>query len=178
MTGCTSCSSDNPNNCIGCIPGYFSSLDNTYNPVSNRCIPCLSNCKTCTSSTTCSKCLKGYKLTSDKLRCVSKCSSICNTCVENKYNQCLTCFAGYVYDAALKTCNVDMTCNTTGTCFACPLNMVLVNSYCIGCVLSDSHCDNCLATNVSACSSCIAGYYLDASGSCAACNSACSVCVS
>jgi hypothetical protein len=129
----------------------------------------MNNCQDCDNFTICSKCAKNYVLSSDSTKCVSKCSDICYTCIDNQPNKCLSCLGGYSYDIAKQTCTVDISCNSTATCIACPLNNVLVNGNCLTCNVADTNCDNCLASSPTTCSSCASGYYLSSNLNCTVC---------
>lgn len=149
------------------MDGYYPSLDSTKTPPSNTCLACLENCISCVDGTTCALCAKGYKITADKMACAANCDSSCYTCVQNQPLNCLSCYSGYDYDATSQKCIVNIaSCNGTGSCPGCPIGYVLGNGYCLTCNVADSNCVNCLASNITACSSCAGGYFLRSTGVC------------
>lgn len=90
-TGCTSCSASDLSNCTSCNEGFFGVL-NSDNV--NKCTTCMVNCKLCSNGTTCLRCDSGYRLNSDKTKCLQNCNDNCLTCSETNITSCLTCYAG------------------------------------------------------------------------------------
>jgi proprotein convertase subtilisin/kexin type 5 len=100
-------------------------------------------------------------------RCLP-CDSACATCLGSRQDQCLTCNAPYVFDAAAKKCQNDCSAGfyrssgATAECLPCGTN-------CSSCVGSNTTCTSCtppfaLKSDIGVCvSKCPTGYYNETS---------------
>ena len=77
-------------NCTSCRSGSY--LDS-----SNVCSPCIANCQSCSTGTSCSVCISYYALDNTNTSCVStiNCSTISNCQSCNTANGCTQCDVGY-----------------------------------------------------------------------------------
>lgn len=110
------------------------------NDCQNTCI--LSNCITCTTSTSCSQCLTGYFLNS-LLRCqacITNCANCSNTIT------CDNCIAGYYFNITAvqcQTCNINcLTCNS-GSCTSCITGYFPNTTGCTPCGNTMPNCISC-----------------------------------
>ena len=109
---------------------------------SGVCTPCITNCKLCASATACGNCLSGYFLLTS-----TSCAKCGSTCLECKSS------------TICQTCVVGRYLTVTFTCAVCP-----------------SNCDYCSSSTI--CNTCKKGYYLTSSNTCAICSSTCAACIS
>jgi hypothetical protein len=90
-TNCGSCFASSPEQCTGCLQGYYLSSN-------SQCVKCPSSCATCAFSTGCITCALGYTFLANtpqtnNIQCLA-CTSPCATCQYNT-NQCITCINGF-----------------------------------------------------------------------------------
>ena len=151
--------------CTRCPEGYY--LNST-----KYCVPCISPCKTCSSSAVCKTCINNYFLISNKCyECNKNCKTTvdgckCNSCNDGFYlsnSQCLPC------DSTCKTCSVS-----AKNCTNCKDGYYLnSNNQCIKCQIGCKTCEG----SADYCLNCIDGYYRD-STKCYRCISPCETCSS
>jgi hypothetical protein len=173
--GCIDCTSNDISSCTSCLHGYFLA-PNINVPSSQTCYPCISNCYSCINSVKCKSCNQGYELNVDFTLCVKSCNSNCLTCDSNNLTKCLSCYNNAIYNPLTSTCDLNISCNKTKNCTACPDNYVLVNSTCFNCTFSTLNCAGCSYSNLGQCSQCSKGYYL-ISGLCLPCPTGCDFCL-
>ena len=151
-----------------CATGYYPSQS------PNQCLPCPAGCTSCTSSSQCLQCNSTYF--KQDSTCVASCPSIgyytnytggyCNPCNE----ACTACNGNSIANCTVcKGSNVVLVDNFgVGSCVAtCPAGYFQSATMCNNC---PSTCASC--TNSTTCHSCISGYFLLGSYSCAtSCNS-------
>jgi proprotein convertase subtilisin/kexin type 5 len=159
---CTTCVGT-PTNCTGCPPGQ------TF--VGGSCTGgCPSNCITCTNSTVCLTCNRGFVVANGSCR---GCSSTCSTCNPYNITQCTSCANGLsLVNFACVTCpDKCQTCNR-GVCTTCiPGFKPNSGGICIRkCEIS---CASCSDNQPSRCRSCYKGSYL--SGSTCKLNISCNI---
>jgi len=111
------------------------------------------------------------------MQCVYPCSS----CSPSDPTVCLSCVAGYTYNASsLQNCVANLTCTNNNNCVFCPYTYSLSASNnqqtCVSCA-AGSNCARCLPNTPSVCTSCQWGYYLTNQQVCAACPDACGSCI-
>lgn len=145
---------------------------------------CSANCSSCTSLG-CNLCANGFSLNSN-FQCVTTCASPCATCLNNAATTCQTCIFGFINNStSLQNCQYNVsTCNANLNCMYCPLNYVLLvnntattlNQTCVQC---NTNCARCLVTNVTSCTSCMTGSYLNLNtNACVSCSVGCASCTS
>ncbi|KAL4488070.1 hypothetical protein ABPG72_009408 [Tetrahymena utriculariae] len=145
------------NSCSDCI------LDGHYKSQTS-CLKCITNCKTCSDNSTCSKCSTGYYIDSNQL--CQKCSdSFCDQCTGPNKSDCTLCQQGSLKPYLL----VD-----NNTCSDCILDGHYKSfSSCLKCILN---CKSC--SDSSTCSKCLPGYYVDSNQICQKCSdSFCDQCI-
>ncbi|KAL4496784.1 hypothetical protein ABPG73_011750, partial [Tetrahymena malaccensis] len=147
QSNCIACSSVS-SGCTQCSQGYYLS--------NSSCLPCLSDCISCTVGSYCTVCTGGRSLNAQ-----NQC-----TCASKYYwngQQCIAC--------SNQSCN---TCNTSDStkCLSCLSNTYLYNSQCLSTCPNQYYkntttltCDQCIAncqqcTNNTSCSLCQPNYYL------------------
>lgn len=177
--------------CSSCTVGYYlegNSLSCTL------CSSVLSNCKACSNAVTCTGCLTGYYL--NGAVCVLKgcdssitncmyCSGSSTSCTQcspgftNNAGTCtLTCPATYIFNPAIggcrcasgtyesngacKICNNHCYNCDAGQCYSCDIGYYPSGANCLTC---STNCQDC--TSGTSCTTCISGYYVDSTGSCA-----------
>lgn len=92
--GCITCSDANPGSCVVCSPGFVLIPSSPNNLA--YCVPCASNCSTCTlNRTTCTSCYPGYFLNNGQ--CTTCSSSSCQTCDSQDVGVCTSCPANNFY---------------------------------------------------------------------------------
>jgi hypothetical protein len=171
--GKTSCVA-NTNNCLtaanssGDCKTCYNYNGAGYVLVGTKCMPCPAACTSCSASSTavtCSACMAGYYVSSDKTSCEA-CGTGCKACTSA--TACTTCNSGYYMDK--------------GTCTACTPN------YCSACTATANSCSSCLpqfylhtasdktqtcllcppgcatCTNGESCNTCLTGYYKKGNG--------------
>ncbi|KAL4502402.1 hypothetical protein ABPG72_011989 [Tetrahymena utriculariae] len=137
---CLTCQDiNNLNICTSCLTGKIlynqtcldSCPDQTYLS-NNNCLPCNSNCKTCTvSDTQCTSCYSPFTVVGTSCQCL-----------KGNYNPntktCIECQQSQVYDDVNYQCvNCDTSCltcldkNNTNKCTSCKAPLVLSNSSCV-----------------------------------------------
>ena len=161
-TSCVSCNSNcmtcvdsaSPANCTSCRDGFY--LNNF------KCQKgCPQNCFTCSNLTTCTQCLSGYTVFTQKnstnIIC-APCMSSCRTCAEGKPSTCLTCGEGfYLAGTVCKPCSRNCAECTSAGCTTCSTGFFITSEQTCGqnCILP---CATCGSSNPESCLSCIAGY--------------------
>ncbi|KAL4491179.1 hypothetical protein ABPG73_013248 [Tetrahymena malaccensis] len=180
---CYSCSGPGNNQCIQCLNNnYFisqklnnvcdSNCDLTQgqyidqsNPNQKYCKMCISNCKTCSNSTSCQTCMDNYFLSGNICQ---PCDNTCYSCSGPGNNQCIQCLNNN-YFISQKLNNVcDSNCDLTQGQYIDQSNPN--QKYCKMC---SSFCNIC--NNSTSCQTCMDKYYL--SGNiCSPCDSTCKSC--
>ena len=114
--------------------------------------------------------------------CVLKCKLPCITCADNQAETCTSCQKGSTLVNG--TCVLDLACNNDSSCQYCGqgLNYFLnpmsaTGGRCLQCP-SISNCLQCNELFTSSCMICEDGFFVDEFGSCSACPSDCTKCVS
>ncbi len=168
-SNCLTCNSNNLNVCTSCPLGYQVSSSGTCS------ISCAQNCLTCFNVTSgnqtytnCSSCTSGYGLTSYGacLPCIANCR-ICS----GQYQQiCLQCGQGYFLNSnyACQACSPGcQTCSPIG-CISCApgFNLVVQGTTTVCSTTCYLPCATCGFNTPSVCTSCIAGYTLNANNAC------------
>jgi proprotein convertase subtilisin/kexin type 5 len=126
-------------------------------PTSTQCLNCVSPCVICTSLSACKSCVPSFYLTGTSCVVASSCPA--GTYAESLNNTCNAC------TSPCQNCsNIGTNCTScispnlyySNTCVVtCPTLMYPTSTQCLNCV---SPCANC--TTLSACKSCVAGFYL------------------
>lgn len=178
LAGCNVCSSTSFGTCLSCAQGnYLNTLEG------NICTPCSSGCFVC-NDLGCLACSNGYFLT-ENFECQQSCLLPCATCSPSNPALCTSCVAGYSFNSkGLQNCVPQTGCSKTGNCTVCPFNYKLIftntptnkNQTCLACN-AQSNCARCTSGNVSVCTSCLSGSYLNPSGVCVSCTAGCSSCL-
>ena len=176
VVGCSICSIDLVEVfCVSCSV-------NTYMTSGGDCVSCTGGCESCTANG-CTSCMEGYKMTST-FTCVTECNWPCASCTEGKPSTCTSCFYGWTYSSGSNSCSSDLSCNSDDGCSYCPTgyvrtntDMTTANASCSTCSAS-ANCQRCSPTNVSECTSCYSGAYLNPNGQCVSCPTGCESCVS
>lgn len=132
------------------------------------CLPCPSQCASCSDQSTCTACSPQYTLATTCLACPDFCLT-CNSSV------CLGCMNPYVLvNGTCSLCVISQaaSCSSTVAATACLSGYYLSDSYCKTCLL------NCLAcSSAYDCSSCSPSYYLNSSiVTCMPCPGNCALC--
>lgn len=176
--GCMTCQEDNPVSCSVCMPGYV--LVAATSNIVAHCMPCLSNCRTCISSTNssfCTSCFSGSFLNNGTC---NGCSSSCLTCPSSQLSTCTACAANgllttggtcdFVSTQVLECGGLCASCTETGnqvyTCDVCLPGATMNNGRCMTC---PKNCAQCSLERINECTSCLPGYYYTATAECAAC---------
>lgn len=193
---CEQCS--NSTVCVTCLSGYTTNTQ-------GQCVPCLSNCRMCSSNSPalCLNCGEGFYLSgstckpcgpnclecnqygcttcvsgfyvTSALTCTPVCNYPCTTCSATNPNVCFSCLAGFVYNQTTQNC---MTTNCTQNCQFCSPMQVLVNGQCVTCQTRVA-CLRCNTTNLTQCLTCFDGYFLNVNENmCETCPTGCSSCSS
>ncbi len=92
-----------------------SSCDSGYYVNQNYCSSCLLNCKTCTSSSTCTQCIDYFYLNTTVLTC-NPCPSNCMSCDQYSPTVCTSCKDGYTLSSG--SC-VSVDCSSVSNCVYC-----------------------------------------------------------
>jgi len=183
--GCLTCSSYNPQLCSLCQGGYYLS--------SNLCTLCTaaSFCMSCSPSApaTCLSCFPGAFLNTNNV-CV-QCMFPCTSCASGTATSCTSCFIGYILSASacvaistlpststsnLQNCaNAFNTTTNTLVCTLCLQGYTQTPSGCAPCVLG---CLTCNPAQLTTCTTCAPGYFLNSTSNCQACISNCVQCSS
>lgn len=116
VENCKGCSGD-ASSCKSCLDGFFLETKNNI----KICSKCPANCDECYSSTSCSKCGRGFALNRDTDQC-SPCPSNCKDC--SYLGSCEYCDDGYY--------------NHNGNCIKCELEN------CDECDYGGSYCSECI----------------------------------
>lgn len=125
--------------CKRCIDEYYLNADNICRPRTE-----LSKIDFCTQfadeGERCDRCLNGYELTSDKLRCLPKVEN-CEVYVKSTINslrlECTVCAPGYYFNNTYKVCSKGtvQSCQTyeitSDNCAVCEPNFYLVSNTCL-----------------------------------------------
>ncbi|BFU20857.1 tyrosine kinase putative [Entamoeba histolytica] len=149
--------------CIECVNGYF---------LSDKCLPCSSNCNKCINNNQCLQCKDGYKLSDGQ--CKEETASDCLLYYNNK---CVKCEEGkYSIDNINCKGNCGENCvqcyksdNDKSKCTICEDGFVLFNNECLNSSdVSNSQYFNSIIGNTGV--ECKSGYVL-VDGSCQSCSS-------
>lgn len=162
IAGCSFCKYDKIYQCDRCENGFEPVYD--QNNVLTTCKRCPDNCKSCTGGN-CTECRPGLRVVNNK--CVDQCRLPCKDCTDTSPDKCTSCIGGY--NLVEQACAPDLTCNTNKTCTFCPIGYNLLAGECLQCKGGDN-CRTCDNINIEKCASCVRGYYLTSSQTCAACN--------
>uniref|UniRef100_A0AAQ4NZV3 Proprotein convertase subtilisin/kexin type 5b n=1 Tax=Gasterosteus aculeatus aculeatus TaxID=481459 RepID=A0AAQ4NZV3_GASAC len=147
------CEGPGPHHCINCLHYFLKFKNNT-----RMCV---------------SECPSGF-FRDDRKRC-KKCSSLCDTCVGSRSDQCTTCRTGFHLNEGANTCGAN--CgdgfyldNDSNICRRCPENCkkCTTSNICTECkpgMRCDHSCYECSGPGERNCSSCVSGYNLEA-GAC------------
>ncbi|KAL4461972.1 hypothetical protein ABPG74_000817 [Tetrahymena malaccensis] len=147
-------------NCLQCITGYQSILDDQYN---NLCQCNVQNCNKCQAQNgnLCEQCYTNYQLSGDKTQC--QCSvQNCMLCNLIDGNYCDLCNSGYqnLNQGQVCKCQVSncLTCNAQNgnICNQCQNNYLSTNDQ--QCKCQVSNCLNCNPIDGSFCDNCVTGY--------------------
>ena len=100
----------------------------------------------------------------------------------NMPTMCTSCFYGYIYDSNSSSCSPDASCNSQEDCSYCPTGHVRVNTDPAtpnaSCQACSGNCQRCSPSNLSECTSCYMGTYLNPTNQCVACSTGCKTCIS
>ena len=154
-----------PSSCISCDGGYYlydgscficpagyscngitqiQCSQGQYSPQGSlNCYNCPAGCFACTSSTNCTSCQNGYKLSDGK--CVFSCNVLnCSQCVSGNDSKCKICNEGYILHQ--DNCYKEVACNRD-VCLACIKkdNAVVCVSCAEGYIEHDGKCKKCYA---------------------------------
>jgi hypothetical protein len=81
------------------------------------CSACSDGCKTCSSATTCSKCLTGYDLISNACTLIANtCILNCAVCANSPTPLCDRCLTNYYFDTVSLLC---VPCTAQSNCLTC-----------------------------------------------------------
>lgn len=129
-------------------------------------ITCPSNCKTCSSRTTCSRCNSAYYLQNNLCK---SCSSLFPNCLTCSSSYCSQCKSGYNLQSGkcIKCSPNCAICSNSLTCITCNSNYYKAGSQCSPCSKYDKYCSTC---NNLQCLSCGYGYYLNETNGCSTCS--------
>ncbi|KAL4456740.1 hypothetical protein ABPG73_014766 [Tetrahymena malaccensis] len=180
---CQSCTGSGPNSCSICSQqGYYISTQQNnlcvpqcdlsqaqYIDSSNSsqlfCKKCLPSCQACSDGQSCTSCIVGYYLANN---ICNKCDSSCASCKGPSSSDCLTCNQSQ-YFISVKQNNICVPiCDLSQSQFIDNSNPL--QAYCQICM---SSCQTCI--NLTSCTSCVQGYYLNGS-ICSQCDSSCLSC--
>jgi len=171
----TGCAVTLPMNvCKTCIASHF------YNTANSSCDACsdkYKGCLTCKNGW-CDTCRSGYyfNMTYDQCNLCSEVLPNCITCSSNRV--CDQCKQKYYWDTKNSMCMPCIegckACGSVGTCALCDEGYFAPNNtVCLSCANGCKACTN----NVTNCTSCMKGFYLDTNSSkCLECNGVCSAC--
>ena len=169
---CSACDSGNITSCLNCSKGL--------ELLNGRCEPCPSNCLSC-KGTSCIVCASGF-IPNLSYACVPECRLPCTSCSETNSSLCTGCQKGSTLVNG--QCVLDLACNNDSSCTYCGqgLNYFLnpisaTGGTCLQCP-SISNCLQCNELLTSSCMICEDGFFVDEFGSCSACPSDCTKCVS
>ena len=164
---CKSCSGPLGTNCLSCQNGKILS--------GGTCLleDCISGCKTCNDTTTCSTCLDSNFLNAGTC---NDCNSTCKTCMDGT-GECSSCnddkYLAFNQSSSLtcKSCPIACaTCINDFSCLSCNDNFSFNGFNC-----NPINIDNCkrgLTVNgIQKCTLCNSGFYLDSKETCKPCNS-------
>ena len=135
IAGCNSCSNITISTCLSCAPGLmlyqsFNSTNGATSMTCKACGPYCAMCKMVGSQSVCEYCMVGYYLNSN-FGCSADCSYQCATCNLNNPSQCTSCIAGYTLNSSsISGCTNDLSCNSTSSCYVCPIGHALMNTSC------------------------------------------------
>ena len=167
LDGCTKITDQG--SCVSCASGYYLSQ--------GACLACHMSCSTCTDASLCLTCKTAYfNGTNTHFSLCQACSLGCQTCTS--VIACTACVSGYYSSAASCTaCSTNCATCTASICSACITGTVLITNACYECtnipMQGSVGCLTCQASSTRVlCTSCSAGYYLDAA------TSACLTCAS
>ena len=166
--------------CSKCESGYFVSEENGQ----SACSPCISNCITCTDSSTCIECQEGYQLKDEGKTCEKiPCSSDCELCDGQNCIECKEGYGKYWDNDAVgyrcKECSqFKLNCKKCETqsdsviCTVCELGYYPNDlGYCLDC---PTNCEVC--TDSDNCQVCHTGYYVSEGKECKECTNNCATC--
>ncbi|CAD8107684.1 unnamed protein product [Paramecium sonneborni] len=116
------------------------------------CLPCMSQCATCSISTQCNSCKPGYYYVSSGFGQCPNCSTVCKTCTSSS-TQCTSCNDGYYLSgtscpACQSPCSKCITTNSN--CTDCVNGFYLSGSTCVSCSKPCAQCTS-SPTNCTVC---------------------------
>lgn len=157
VSNCRKCAQSFQSVCLDCGIGFY--LSNSI------CVNCPQFCLSC-NFMGCVTCLNGYFL-NNQSQCIANCVPPCATCLDNSTTTCKSCLFGYTatQNGSSVICTPQTTCN--GGCEYCPLGYTYSNSsfaVCVNC-FKNSNCSRCYSANLTACVSCLNGYFLEITSS-------------
>ena len=152
---CKTCTDTSPTLCSDCLFGAYLS--------GTTCMPCASECVTCSgSSTSCTQCKGGFYWNGSSCHA---CARNCKTC---NAGGCTLCSQGFTINSGGRCIGCAPSCATCDasditTCTSCGTNtgLEMVSGRCQSC--TDN---NCLSCSGSTCSLCKPGYHPDDDGEC------------
>lgn len=151
--------------CTECFSGFYE--------LNNLCYACDISCATCTDSTNCLTCAKGYYWGVVNGGLCKACPAGCATC--DVSSTCYGCLSGYyLLQGSCLTCpDYCSACSDGSTCTACSQG-ILVSSLCVLCTATtyqgSAGCVGCIASNnFVSCTVCADQYFLDSNGVCQIC---------
>lgn len=159
--GCATCDPADPSLCLSC-----SNVDYLSN--SSSCDPCPSACLTCVSQSVCTSCPPGSLLSNNF--CFTR---IAYPCSDQVNSTCTGCYMGF--NLVGGSCQIDNSCNATGSCLTCSKTFYLSKKRCFQCSTSTT-CDFCDPNQPNQCLTCSVGYYLEGTV-CTSCSSAVTGCL-
>jgi len=166
---CASCSSQGV--CTTCIDGYFLSGTSSCGRCDPLCSVCqnLTQCKTCLSTTKQYGLKVGVYLDSTSKTCTT-CSG-CLSCTSASCSDCAPAF--YLSGSNCVPCGIMycLSCTNSTNCKECASTYYVSNGTCSPC---PSRCDKC--TDMSVCTACSEGYFLNINGGCTSCIDYCETC--
>lgn len=161
---CLVCKNFNQNGkCVDkCDQGFYS----VTNENDKKCVPCLSNCKTCNDDKTCLECFDNLVL-KDGNKCVNDCGTNYiqdkQSCVKCLNNQCEKCDLANLKCCTqcndfLHECKCHQTCPAGTYIDKVTLNNGLTQKVCKNCEVNA--CSECSKEKGKKCDKCLAGYFL------------------
>lgn len=167
LSSCTLCSelcqTCDKTGCTTCVTNAVKSLSQCSCPVGyyviqNTCLPCISPCTECSSTSACSKCEISYYLANSVcVRCPSLCltcdSGKCFDCIENAEingNGCRAKSGFYEINGIISKCIENcLSCTGPDSCLTCNDGFAFKDGICQNCP------DLCLTCNINQCLTCV-----------------------
>ena len=125
--------------------------------------------------------MPGYKL--NNITCSLDCAWPCADCLQDEPSNCTRCFYGWTYSSTNNSCVPDTSCNSQNDCSYCPVGYARTSTSasagsatCSQCS-AGSNCQRCSPSDLSSCTSCYEGAYLNNS-QCTSCPTGCASCLS